>query len=71
MNKTSQELKDIGEGLGFSEPTILEDIKENLEKIENELLLINEKAEGWKFKSIEGLLFAVFIVLIYIAIKLH
>ncbi len=70
-NKINQDLKDIESGLGFSEPTILEDLGDKLGRIENELLLLNEKIDSGLFRSTESLLFFILLTLIYIAIKLH
>lgn len=70
-NKKSQDLKDIATGLGFEEPTTLEEISGKLGGIENELVLLNEKAESVSLKGIGRLLFLILLALIYIAIKLQ
>jgi len=65
-----QNSDDIATGQGFNEPDALESVDEKLGNIENELVLLNEKAEGWSSRSLESLLFLILLALIYIAIKL-
>jgi len=69
MTKQPQDFFTGDVRIDLDEPTTLEDISRDLNGIENELLLLNEKANG-QLRDAERLLFFILIVLIYIAYKL-